>query len=258
MKISWTPPEPRKGWKGAWDRFVGPGATSAEFWLQLVPAVVAGIALPLYALLGDLGWNLVQVLVAGLLAFDMTGGIVTNATSTAKRWYHREGQGVWQHFGFILVHGAQIFLVAWLFRGLDWPFFGTFYSYLIVTSLVILWAPLYLRRPLALILYCGAVVLGLYVFPAAAGMEWFVPFFFLKLLVSHLVKEAPYRPADESGLENGVSPLRRSFLCGIRMKGRARSPAADRLASPPGQGGGGHADAHGTAAVRQARGGTGE
>lgn len=198
MKISWTPPEPREGWNGAWDRFIGPGATSAELWLQVVPASVAGIALPLYAIVHDLGWSLVQLLVAGLLACDMTGGIVTNATSTAKRWYHREGQGVRQHLGFILVHGAQIFLVAWLFRDLDWAFFGAFYGYLIVGSLLILWSPLYLQRPLALSLYCGAVVLGIYAFPATVGMEWFVPFLFLKLLVSHLLKEAPYRPEDES------------------------------------------------------------
>jgi len=200
VRISWTPPEPREGWKGAWDRFVGPGATSAELRLQLGPAIVAGIALPLYAIFGGLGWSLLQLLAAGLLAFDMTGGIVTNATSSAKRWYHREGEGFRQHLGFILPHGAQIFLVSWLFLGVDWIFFGVFYGYLIVASLIILWAPLYLERPLALLLYCGAVLLNRYAFTATVGMEWFIPFFFMKLLVSHLVKEAPYRPKDESYL----------------------------------------------------------
>jgi hypothetical protein len=29
------------------------------------------------------------------------------------------------------------------------------------------------------------------------GLEWVVPFLFLKLLLSHLLKEAPYRPATE-------------------------------------------------------------
>lgn len=198
VRISWTPPEPREGWKGAWDRLVGPGATSAELWLQLGPATVAGMALPLYAILSGLGWSLVQLLVAGVLAFDMTGGIVTNATSSAKRWYHREGAGFWQHLGFILLHGAQVFLVTWLFLGMDWTFFGVFYGYLIVASLIVLWTPLYLQRPSALLLYCGAVLLNRYAFTATVGMEWFIPFFFMKLLVSHLVKEAPYRPEDES------------------------------------------------------------
>jgi len=27
------------------------------------------------------------------------------------------------------------------------------------------------------------------------GLEWFLPIFHLKLLVSHLIKEAPFRPA---------------------------------------------------------------
>ena len=36
MKISCNPPAPRKGLSGSWDRFVGPGATQAEEWLQLL------------------------------------------------------------------------------------------------------------------------------------------------------------------------------------------------------------------------------
>jgi hypothetical protein len=34
--------------------------------------------------------------------------------------------------------------------------------------------------------------------PQPQGLEWFLPLFYLKLLVSHLPTEEPYRPAAES------------------------------------------------------------
>ena len=198
MSINWKYPPPRAGLWGALDIFIGPGATPAEIWLQSVPAVLAGIAAPLYASSSGLGWSGVQLAVAGLFAFDMTGGIVTNATSTAKRWYHREGQGFWQHFAFTAVHAVHLFVVAWLFRALDWGFFGVTTAYLLVATAVILESPLYLRRPLALLLYALALLVSIYGLTPTVGLEWFLPFFYLKLLVSHLPKEEPYRPAGES------------------------------------------------------------
>ena len=43
--IIWQPPEPRSGLAGQWDKFVGPGATAAELWLQFLPVVLPGLAL---------------------------------------------------------------------------------------------------------------------------------------------------------------------------------------------------------------------
>jgi hypothetical protein len=188
------PPEPRRGFLGEWDKFVGPGQTRAEFWLVIIPSVLAGLALTVYAHWKVLPWNVWQYLVAALLALDLMGGVITNATSAAKRWYHRDGQGRRQHVSFVAVHAAQLFLVAWLFRGMDWPYFAAFYGYLMAASLIIVFAPLYLQRPVALLLVVGAVLLENYVFSATPGMEWFVTVFFLKLLVSHLLKEIPYPP----------------------------------------------------------------
>jgi len=197
-KINWEYPQPRKGLLGALDRFIGPGATSAEVWLQIVPSVLAGIMAPAYAILNDLGWNIAQLVVAGLFAFDMTGGIVTNATSTAKRWYHREGQGFWQHFVFAAVHVVHLFIVSWLFRSLDWGFFGITASYLLIASVIILRSPQYLRRPIAFLLYAIALLMSMYCLVPTTGLEWFLPFFYMKLLVSHLLREEPYRPPSET------------------------------------------------------------
>ncbi len=192
MVSNWSYPQPRSGIAGYWDKFVGPGATGVEQLLSLMPATVAALAVSYYAYSIQLGWNLIQYIVAALLAFDITGGVTTNATSSAKRWYHRDGQGFAQQFGFVAVHALHIFLVAWLFRGMDVVFFGAVYAYLLVSALITLSVPLYVQRSVALLLVCGAILLSIYVLSPTEGFEWFIPFLFIKLLVSHLTREEPY------------------------------------------------------------------
>lgn len=197
MNIGWTPPPLRKGWRGYWDTFVGPGATSAEEWLQLLGGLVlSAIALLVFFLRFPSQPTLAQIVVLTLLALDLSGGIITNATSTAKRWYHREGQEHWQHIVFILPHGIHLALLVWLFPGFAWWFFFLFYGYLVASALLILYTPLYLQRPMAFICYAAVVLLSLLSVPIP-GLEWVIPFLFLKLLISHLLKEAPFRPEQE-------------------------------------------------------------
>ncbi|MCB8976006.1 MAG: hypothetical protein H6657_01085 [Ardenticatenaceae bacterium] len=196
MKISWTPPEPRPGLAGAWDKFIGPGATNSELCLQWVGTVGLTAVLALINLnqCNELNWSTWQWLVFVLFAFDLSGGIITNATATAKRWYHRAGQRFIDHFGFVAIHGLHLALIAWLFRDGDWLYFVVYYGVLLAGTAVILRTPLYLKRPLALLLYSGTLLLnGSFILPTA-GLGWFIPFFFLKLLVAHLVPEAPFQP----------------------------------------------------------------
>ena len=189
-------PAPRKGWKGQLDRLIGPGATPAEIVLQLVPSVGAAIAAPLYALTLTIDWTPWQLGVIAILGFDLVGGILTNATAAAKRWYHRPGQGWRQHMAFVCIHLFHIGLVALLFRGGDGLFFATVSSYLLLAAGLILASPLYLQRPIALGLYGLALVCDRYCLAPTPGLEWFLPLFFLKLLVSHLLNETAYRPTD--------------------------------------------------------------
>ncbi len=187
-------PVPRKGWKGQLDRFVGPGATPAEMVLQLVPSVAAAIAAPLHALSLPIDWTPWQLGAIAILGFDLVGGILTNATTAAKRWYHRPGQGWRQHMTFVFLHLFHIGLVALLFRGGDGLFFASVSSYLLLAAGVILASPLYLQRPIALGLYGLALLCGGYFLAPTPGLEWFLPLFFLKLLVSHLLNETAYQP----------------------------------------------------------------
>lgn len=194
MSIQWEYPEPRTGFDGVLDRFIGPGATRAEIALQISFPIITTVLILFHAATANLGWNALQYIVAAILALDMAGGIVTNATSAAKRWYHRKEQGLRQHLIFIAVHAVQIFLVAWQFRALDWAYFVVIYAYLLGAAYLILRVPLYLQRPLAFGFAALGILVGLYGFTATVGMEWFLPFLFLKLLLSHLIHEEPYAP----------------------------------------------------------------
>jgi hypothetical protein len=169
------------------DRFIGPGATTAELWLQFLPAVIAAIAAPLYALTLPHAWTPLQLGLIALLGFDCLGGVLTNATTTAKRWYHRPGQGGRQHLAFVSVHILHIGLVALLFRGGDWGFFVLVSGYLLMAAIAILRSPLYLQRPVALGLYGLALLGDRYLLSPTLGLEWFVSVLMLKLLVSHLL-----------------------------------------------------------------------
>lgn len=192
--IDWDHPPPRSGWRGGLDRFIGPGATKAELWLQFLPTAAATLAAPIYAASIDIAWHWTLYFVCAVFALDLVGGIATNATSSAKRWYHRPGQGFAQHFVFVLLHLIHPALIAWLFRDGDWSFAIVIGGYLLLASATILLTPLYLRRVVALLLLTLALVMEPHLFEPTPGMEWFIPAFFLKVLVSHLLREEPYRP----------------------------------------------------------------
>jgi hypothetical protein len=195
--IDWNYPQPRSGFSGAMDKFIGPGATRPEIIIGMGASILAPLAVVIYAYLVQLGWDAVQYVIAGLLASDIVGGIAVDTTSSAKRWYHREGQGTRQLFGKVAYHLVHIFLVAWLFRNFDLVYFMVVSGYLIAATFLILGLPLYLRRSAAALLVCGAMVLNMYSFPMTLGLEWFIPFLFIGLLFSFILREEPYRPQKE-------------------------------------------------------------
>ena len=192
--VDWVYPPARRGLAGLWDRFVGPGATLGENLLQTLAPVAAGIAATAYPLTAQLAWPWWKAILAGLLAADVVGGVVTNSTNTAKRWYHRHGQTAWHHLGFVAIHVIQIAVVGLLFRENDWTFVAGCYGAVLTGSAAIVFAPAHLQRPVATTLYTLTLVGALYFTPSTPGMEWFLPIFFLKLFVSHLPAEAPLTP----------------------------------------------------------------
>lgn len=197
--IDWHYPPPRPGFDGAIDRFIGPGTTPAELILEIIVSVGAALLLILYALARPLDWSLIQLVVGALLALDIAGGVVTNATSSAKRWYHRAGQGAVNHLTFLTVHILHLLLFVVFFRAGDWGYVVGAYGYVMLTAAIVTFSPLYLRRPIAFTGLMGAFALNAYVLLPTPGFEWFLPAYTLKLLVAHLLREEPYRPLIETG-----------------------------------------------------------
>nr|MBN1229822.1 hypothetical protein [Anaerolineae bacterium] len=191
--INWAYPAPRKGLPGAWDRFIGPGSTPLETALILIASLLGGGMMLAYALLGAVEWDTLQIVLAVLMAFDITGGVVANMASPLKRYYHREGRTPWQHLGFVALHLVYLALAAFVFDRWNWLFFGITGGYLLVAAAGVLSLPLYLRRSMAALLTCGAIVLALAL--PIDGLAWLVPFLFIKLIMGNILREEPYRPA---------------------------------------------------------------
>lgn len=185
-------PAVRSGLAGAWDKFAGPGWSRSENLLLWTSTLVCSLFLPLWAAISGMDWSALQYILAFLLALDIIGGAVTMAAVPGKRWYHRPGQGAKEHLGFIVMH-VHPFLVAWLFapagEGMLWGYALTGYVFLLLATAGILLAPPRLKRPLATAcLAAGCLLNGLVVSPPP-GMMWFLPVFYTKLLLSHLVPE---------------------------------------------------------------------
>lgn len=180
--------KPRQGLAGIWDSIVGPDMPATEMWLFLIPTLLGTVAVPVYAILNQLGWNLIQLIIATILAFDLVGGAIVNETQTTKRWHHKPTHGFKYHFLFVAMH-LQPLIVAWLYPGGNWTYFLFVYSYLILATLIILLSPLSLQRALSIVLYMGGMVLYSYVLSPIPGMEWFLPVYFLKLLISYLPQD---------------------------------------------------------------------
>ncbi|MEM9304279.1 MAG: hypothetical protein AAGE01_19360 [Pseudomonadota bacterium] len=201
-------PAPRSGWGGQLDRLIGPGATRSEIALQFIPPAIAAAATLIHARSLPVAWSAVQLGLLAFLAFDLVGGVITNATSAAKRWFHRPGQEWQQHLGFVGMHVVHLAVVAWLFRAGDGAFFIGTSVFLLGATALILISPLYLQRPVALGLFSLVLLGNTYLLAPTPGLEWFLPLFFLKLLVSHLLYETAYRPDERLPREEDPEPAR--------------------------------------------------
>ena len=188
-------PAPRTGLSGLWDRLVGPGMTGGE------TALVVGVSLASALLVGlhlaSLGMGWLQIVMGGVIAFDVVGGAVCTMTDTTKRWHHRKGRSAADHFAFIGLHLLHIAVVAWVFRGpvFDWWFLLVIGGWLLVSAAVVLSVPDLLKRPMAVALYLIAFAAALYAVGPTPGLEWFAPVLFMKLLLGHAVPPENEREA---------------------------------------------------------------
>ena len=194
MTIEWDYPEARGRFDRILAELIGPGATRAEIILVLGVGILAGFAQISYQYFAVLDWNLIQLAIAGIMAFDIAGGLVANSTSTAKRWFHRAEKGRKDHIGFVLIHAVYPILISIFFLSYDWNFFFVVFGYLSLASILVVMSPLYLRRPVSVTLFALGLLISMYILNPIPGLEWFVPLLYLKLIIGHIVREEPYRP----------------------------------------------------------------
>lgn len=163
------------------DRLIAPGATRAESLLCYGTALTGAVVAAVLAA----GLPLLAVCVITLVAFDLYGGAVVNATTSAKRWYHREGRRARHHLAFVAIH-VQPFLMAWAVPGFTWGVAATVYGVTLAGAVIVVAAPAGLRRPAAFAVTALALAVLTTVVSVPQEVAWFAPLLLIKLLLAYL------------------------------------------------------------------------
>ena len=190
------------------DWLYGTGTTTVE--RRLVQATSAVVVLILAAahlggnfdLDGQAPWAWWQIGLAFVFVVDVVGGAVANALGGAKQLYHgpipqpatRVRRLVHDHRTFTALHVHPI-VVGLAFPGGPWWWGLLWYAWALVGVLVVVRAPLYLQRPLAVAIVAAGAVASTVV-SAPLGFAWFPILLLIKLVLSHAVHEEPYRPVE--------------------------------------------------------------
>ncbi|MGW8500749.1 hypothetical protein [Streptomyces sp. CLCI03] len=194
LEIRWEIPPTSPGPLGRLERFMGPGKSRAESTVELLGAGGCAVLLAAGVWSSGIhrGWSGLQWVVVVLIGLDLLGGILTNATNSAKRWYHRQDPGARRaRLLFVGAHVLHLAAMGSLVLGGDrgWTLGNA--ALLLFAAVVVEFTPVHLKRPTAMAGYTAAVVVNLFWLPVPTALAWFAPLFFLKLLVCHLVPEAP-------------------------------------------------------------------
>ncbi|MFF8837450.1 hypothetical protein [Streptomyces sp. NPDC015130] len=194
IEIDWDIPKTPPGLAGRVERFMGPGKTRSETAVEI--AGLAVCALLLFAGIRASGswreWSGPQCAVVALAGLDLIGGVLTNATNAAKRWYHRPGPGTRRsRLLFVSAHMLHLLAVGLVVLSGDWPWTLGNAALLLTGAAVVEFSPLHLKRLVSMSALTAAVLVNLYWLDVPYVLAWFAPLFFLKLLVCHLVPEAP-------------------------------------------------------------------
>lgn len=186
---------------GKFNVTTGYAPTKAESAIANYAAFLAPIVL-YFLIWQQIEWSLLQIAVAGFLALDMVGGALTNSLGSMKRFIHTEqtmelnwlAKLVSHKFLFPAVH-FQIFLVPLCFN-VAWDYAFFWYGIMMASIIFIHLIPQYLHRPIALSIVMMSIIISQVVFIGPEGLEWLASLFMIKLVLSHGVREEPYRPTN--------------------------------------------------------------
>lgn len=163
---------------------VAPGATAAESAL-CYGAAAAGAVVAATAAAGA-GLPPWPVAVLAVVAFDLVGGAVVNATPAASRRFHGPAGSDRRRLAFVAGH-VHPFVLALTVPGFGWAAAALTYGLVLAGAAAVVAVAPPLRRPLA----HGVVALGtagaLVIAPVPAVLAWVTPVLMVKLLLGHLL-----------------------------------------------------------------------
>lgn len=145
---------------------IAPGATRLEA-LVCYSSAAAGAALST-VLAARSGLSALPLAVIAVVAFDLYGGAAVNATSSAKRHFHRDGRTWRHHLGFVAIH-VQPFLLALVVPGFGWWTATVIYALALVGAVVVLGVPRPVRLPVAFAVTALAIGLAQWCPPPSPG-----------------------------------------------------------------------------------------
>lgn len=192
-------------YKGESDPATGTGSTRIEQLLTYSPGLLVLFILFFFHRTHYVDWKAWQYAAALIIGWDVASGMVANSLNSCKRFYHtpyqvnepRYVKFLKNHFFFTALHIYPILITA-LFSPDQWLYGIFWYGFMIVSALMIIKTPLYLKRPFAALLLLIALLLNQYAVLPVRGFEWFMPALIAKIVAGHLVPEEPYRPNTES------------------------------------------------------------
>ncbi len=102
------------------------------------------------------------------------------------------GKLVGSKFLFPAIH-FQLFAIPLCFD-IAWSYAFFWYGMMMVSIVIVHFTPpLYLQRPIALLIVMLSIILAQLIASPPVGLEWIAPIFMIKLVLSHGVREEPYR-----------------------------------------------------------------
>jgi len=152
-----------------------------------------------------LEWNYIQLIIGFFIAFDISGGMVCNSLNSCKRFYHstlskKEGKKEVIFKNHLLFSSFHIHpIIAWLIFDINYWIYGViWYVIFMIAVIMVIRTPLYLKRPISMLLILIAIMLNCYIIAPLTGFEWLMPVLFIKIIYGHLVKEEPYRKVNKT------------------------------------------------------------
>ncbi|WP_019505304.1 hypothetical protein [Pleurocapsa sp. PCC 7319] len=194
-------------YSGKTNLVVGTQATTIEKNIGWTAGFIGVIIIGFFYWKNDFDWKTWQYILAGVIAYDVVGGAVANSLNSCKRFYHSSLQKfepnyvniAKNHLFFSLIHIHPL-IVSLVFSSASWIYGFFWYLILQISVLTVTKTPIYLQRPVSMLIIVTALLINSYFLRYPTGFEWLIPVLFLKIVYGHTVKEEPYRPETEKNI----------------------------------------------------------